>query len=203
MRRCRHAECEDRCRSCGRRSVPLRHEGRVCDLKRNKPRLFVPLGNIGQVGFVAKEMFIRRGIAWRFGESVIFEPEGELDSFAPEMLVKTGGWMIVQTCSRKWRLRDFCDAVIWGGVVVDSVSERFAERGVQAHRSAHQPHINSSFFFVISSCLLPPLFHPSRLDHRRKTNRERITFCPTLTAFRFLLFILFVFLFPLYFRQRR
>ncbi len=59
-------------------------------------------------------------------------------------------------------------------------------------RSARRPRVR------------PLHFHPpSRLDHRRKTNRERITFHPTLTASRFPLFFLFVFLFSLSFRQRR
>ncbi len=58
--------------------------------------------------------------------------------------------------------------------------------------------------FLLSFRLASRLhFHPpSRLDHRRKTNCERITSHPTLTASRYPFLTLLVFPFFLYFRQR-
>src|SRR5258707_9857484 len=70
-------------------------------------------------------------------------------------------------------------------------------------RSARWPHVRRLFPFIISS-RFSPLLSPS-LSTRppAQDNRERITFHPTLTASRFPLSFLFVFLFSLYFRQRR
>src|SRR5260221_13634529 len=62
---------------------------------------------------------------------------------------------------------------------------------------------DAPFSFVISSRLPPPLSPSLSTRPPAQDNRERITFHPTLTASRFPLSFLFVFLFSLYFRQRR
>src|SRR5713226_1747138 len=65
-------------------------------------------------------------------------------------------------------------------------------------------HSTFHFSFVISIPHLASRHYfcpPSRLDHRRKTNCEQITFRPTFTVSRFPFFFS-CFSLPLYFRQR-
>ena len=101
------------------------------------------------------------------------------------------------------RLRDDAAFPMCGTVRIASYSR--SERNGNCRVGAPVGHAFDPFFSLLSSRLTFRLhFHPpSRLDHRRKANRERITFHPTLTASRFPLSFLFVFLFSLYFRQRR
>src|SRR5216684_2894634 len=84
----------------------------------------------------------------------------------------------------------------------DCLAFRLGSERKRPHRSARRPRVDSSFSFVISS-RFSPLLSPS-LSTRppAQDNCEQITSCPTLTASRFPLFILFVSL-SLYFRQRR
>src|SRR5258708_39121555 len=60
-----------------------------------------------------------------------------------------------------------------------------------------------SFLFTFRLAYRLHFHPPSPLDHRRKTNCERITSHPTLTASRYPFLTLLVFPFFLYFRQRR
>ncbi len=79
-----------------------------------------------------------------------------------------------------------------------------SERNGNCRVGAPVGHAFDPFSLLSSRLAFRLHFHPpSRLDYRRKTNRERTTFHPTLTASRFPLFFLFVFLFSLSFRQRR
>src|SRR5260221_8810706 len=85
--------------------------------------------------------------------------------------------------------------VVLGCVRIASYSR--SERNGNCRVGAPVGHAFDPFSLLSSRLTFRLHFHPpSRLDHRRKTNRERITFHLTLTASRFPPFISFLFLFP-------